>query len=132
MIMPKKVKKSKFNMTGQDPITEQMYGKGAVRLADCRMVIRDGGSEYIGDRDEPEDMDKWIKKVGLFGVAVNVPNMVNGDGAFQMWDCDIILIPRKKYRRGLGVNKGRADQVLCGGQIGNPDQWEELIFDKDD
>ena len=130
--MPKKIKKSKFNVTGQDPLTEQMYGEGAIRLCDCRLVMRDGGSVYTGEQDEPEDKEKWIRKMGIFGVAVNVPNMVNGDKAFQMWDCDIIVIPRKKYRRGLGVNKGRADQVLCGGQIGNPDAWEELIFDEND
>ena len=35
--MAKKIKKSKFNVTGQDPLTEQMYGEGAIRLADCRM-----------------------------------------------------------------------------------------------
>jgi hypothetical protein len=127
--MPKKIKKSKFNVTGQDQLTEQMYGEGAIHLVDCRMVMRDGGTDYINP-NKPNEMA--IKKMGIFGVAVNVPNMVNGDGEFQMWDCEVIIIPRKKYRKGLGANHGRADQVLCGGQIGNPDGWAEEIFDRDD
>ena len=49
-----------------------------------------------------------------------------------MWDCDLIIVPRKKYRKGLGANHGRADQVLCGGQIGNPEMWGEEIFDRED
>ena len=130
--MAKKIKKSKYNVTGQDPITESMYGKGAIRLPDCRIVMRDGGEVYTGERGGTGDQKKRIRKMGMFGVAINVPDMVNGDGEFQMWDCDIVIIPRKKYRKGLSENHGRADQVLCGGQIGNPESWAELIFDRDD
>lgn len=130
--MAKKIKKSKFNVTGQDPLTESMYGKGAIRLTDCRLIFRDGGSVYAGEQGEPEDEKKWVNRMGVFGVAVDVPNIVNGDKEFQMWDCEVIVIPRKKYRKGLGNNKGRADQVLCGGAIGITDAWEELIFDVED
>lgn len=127
--MPKKIKKSKFNVTGQDQLTEQIYGKGAIRLVDCKIVMRDGGSVYIGDRDEPEDKEKWINRMGMYGVAMNVPNMVNKDKKLQMWDCEIIIIPKKKYRKGF--DRMRADQVLCSGRLGDPDAWEELIFDSE-
>ena len=64
--LPKKIKKSKFNMTGQDPLTEQMYGEGAVRLADCRMVMRDGGTEYIqGNNGSETSIKKWVSSVWL-------------------------------------------------------------------
>ena len=128
--MAKKIKKSKFNVTGQDPLTESMYGEGAIRLNDCRIVMKDGGSVYTGEQGEPEDEEKWMNRMGMYGVAANVPNMVNGDGKLQMWDCDIIVIPRKKYRDGF--NGMRADQVLCSGSLANPDCWAEEIFNVDD
>ena len=120
--MAKKVKRSKYNATGQDPLTEYAYGVGAVRLHDCRIVMRDGGTIDVPGIGE-------ITKTGLFGVAINTPNMVNGDKDWQMWDCDMIIIPRKKYRKGFrGM---RADQVLTHGQLGDPEAWEELIFDRE-
>lgn len=128
--MAKKIKKSKFNVTGEDPLTEMTYGEGAIHLVDCRIVMRDGGSVYTGEQGEPEDENKWVNKMGMYGIAINVPNMVNGDGKLQMWDCEVIIIPRKKYRDGF---KGkRADQILCSSGMGNPDAWEELIFDRED
>ena len=130
MSKPKKIKKSKFNVTGQDLISESLYGKGAIQLNNCRIIMRDGGSIYAGEQDEPNDEEKWVKRMGMYGVAINVPNMVNGDGKLQMWDCDLIIIPRKKYRDGF--NGKRADQILCSGGLGNPECWKEEIFDIDD
>jgi len=123
MSNPKKIKNSKFNVTGEDTLTEYAYGVGAIRLHDCRIVMRDGGTVDVPGVGP-------ISKMGMFGVAIDVPNMVNGDEAFQMWDCDVIIIPRKKYRKGF---KGmRADQVLTSGALGVPESWEELIFDRED
>ena len=125
--MAKKIKNSKFNVTGEDVLSEQMFGEGAVRLGNCRMGIRNGKSQSI---DTIDGGTEEVTSTVLFGIAIHTPNMVNGDEAFQMWECEVIIIPRKKYRRGLRLNKGRIDRVLCGGQIGDPDCWEEEIFDK--
>ena len=97
-----------FNVTKQDPLTEYTYGDGAIHLTDCRMIVKDGGYVYAGEQEEPEDKGKWINRIALYGIAINTPNMVNKDKKLQMWDCDVIIIPRKKYRDGF--NKNRADQ----------------------
>jgi len=68
--------------------------------------------------------------MGIYGVAVNTPNIVNGDGKLQMWDCEIIIIPKKKYRNGFDGK--RADQILCSQTLGSPECWEEEIFDVND
>jgi hypothetical protein len=42
-----------------------------------------------------------------------------------MWDCEVIIIPRKKYRDGFSGH--RADQILAGA-FSDPDSWEEQIL----
>ncbi len=65
-----------------------MLGEGAVRLNNCRMLIKDG------EKVEIEGVK--INKIGLYGIAIDTPNMVNGDEVWQMWDCEIYIVPRKK------------------------------------
>ena len=119
-VMAKKVKNSKFNVIGQDPLTEQMLGEGAVRLNNCRMLIKDG------EKVEIEGVK--INKIGLYGIAIDTPNMVNGDEVWQMWDCEIYIVPRKKYRKSNFFKGSKADQIMNHGSMGNPKLWEEEIF----
>ncbi len=117
--MAKKVDKSPYHKEGVDPVTELHLGEGAIRLEECRIVINGGRTVDVGEHT--------INKLTIFGVALSEKDMVCGDRESQMWECDIIVIPRKKYRKGF--HGWRADQILCD-KFAEPDKWEEEIFSK--
>ena len=114
-VMAKTVINSKF-IGPADPLTEMLVGQeGAIRLPEVRVVVKGG---YEGSSPY---------RIGLYGVAVAEIDPTNHDGKLQMWDGEVILLPRKKYR--VGFKGKRADQILCSGSMGNPECWEELIWE---
>lgn len=120
--------KSKHHRPGLDVVTEMIYGEGAIHLDDCRMVIKRGVEISAHDEDGEHKFDRH--RLGLYGVALLTEDVTNDDPKLQMWDCEIIIIPRKKYRNGF--NGKRADQILTSGSLGNPEAWEEVIFERKD
>ncbi len=121
--MAKKVENSKHHVVGADPLTESMFGEGAIRIPECRIVVKRGGKGYLADNVTT------VNKLGIYGVGIHSEDITNDDEKLQMWDCEIIIIPRKKYRDGF--NGKRADQILCSGVMGEPDLWKEEIFSKE-
>lgn len=101
----------------KDVLTEWQYGDGAIKLAGKFLMLR-----------------REKKSIILGGVLESLhsldPKKLN-DGV-EMWETEIILIPRKKYAH----NNTEAcfasltpDQMLASGW-GNPENWDKTIFDK--
>jgi len=116
--MAKQIKKSKFH--GEpDKLAENGYGEGAIRRTSARLVVRGGAERY------DSGTGSQVVCNGMWGSIVGPNDITGGDPEFQMWDCEVIIIPKRKYRKGF---RGyRADQVLCA-NFADPNSWEEQIF----
>jgi hypothetical protein len=116
--MAKKINNSPFHKKGVDPVTELLIGvDGAVRLEECRIVLNGGRTVKVGEHT--------INKIGIYGSILTDKDIVQGDEEFQMWECEVIIIPRKKFRQGF---RGyRSDQVLAC-DFSNPEKWKEQIL----
>ena len=117
--MAKKVKDSKHHKEGADLITEQMFGEGAIRLEEVRMVVSGRHPEQIKGQK--------INKMLLMGCALTPLDILGDDDSNQMWECEVIIIPRKKFRKGFMGH--RADQILAD-NFASEERWEEEIFSK--
>jgi len=98
-----------------DALTEMLVAhKGAIRMP-AKLVLRPGATEDIG------------RQIGLWGAAICPPELCplidpRSEGHNEMWECEIIILPRRKYTSKLTVEKNgctghafsglRADQML--------------------
>jgi hypothetical protein len=54
----------------------------------------------------------------------------------EMWECEIIIIPRRKYSGKIGGRKlhafsgSRIDQILCS-NYGSPEAWGKKYYEKE-
>lgn len=123
--------------TNTDYLTEMLTGeKGAVRCI---------GKFIISPRNQKiEEMPLHL----IAGSAVCPTGlMVLPENAKynEMWECEIILIPKRKYSgliKGIKGNSGdnvfdhafsgcRIDQILCS-NFGSPESWGKKYFDYKD
>lgn len=117
-----------------DVMSEMLTGeKGAVRCI---------GKFYISPRmSEIEEMPL----VMVVGAVVSPEGgklvLPENEGHAEMWECEIIIIPKRKYsgmydnRKDQRFGSGkwayegcRVDQVLCD-RYGDPDCWGKKYFD---
>lgn len=128
-------------MSKTDTITEMLVGeRGAVWCI---------GKLYISPRRQEIDGMQLV----MIGGAVVSPeggNLVLPENAeySEMWECEIIIIPKRKYssfdKKGKGpeakvggrrfggdipFNGYRIDQVLCG-NYGDPQAWGREYFEQ--
>lgn len=106
----------------KDILTEWEYGEGAIKMAgkflmlrrEKRSIILGVVLESLHTSDSKKLTD--IKKI---------------DEGVEMWESEIILIPRRKY--GYNIEKCfgalTPDQMLAS-EWGNPENWNKRIFDK--
>ena len=114
-----------------DVMAEMLTGeKGAIRCI---------GKFYISPRGNEID---GMPLVMIAGAAVSPcgGKLVSpeNEGHAEMWECEIIIIPKRKYSGKLESRRvggaayayegWRVDQVLCA-QYGNPEQWGRKYFD---
>jgi len=115
--MPDKVDNSPFNKTGADPLAEMNFGQGAVHIKECRLVVQRKPSVQVGEHT--------VGKLAFFGSCLTQKDLVGGDNHNQMWECEVVIIPKRKYREGFQGH--RADQILCD-DFSNPENWKEQIL----
>lgn len=121
----------------EDVLSEMLMGeKGAVRCV---------GKLYISPRSqEIEGMQLVV--IGGAVVSPEGGNLVLPENAkyAEMWECEIIIIPKRKYSSFGKKTKGgkrfggnipfngyRIDQVLCG-NYGDPEAWGREYFQAKD
>ncbi len=101
----------------QDWITKSMHGDDAVHTVGKLVMMG-------GNRNDPK-----VQKIGgmtcVFGLLV--PDLVPTTDAHEMWECDVIIIPRRKYRGWIEPG-ARVDQMLTG-NFGDPELWDEKFFE---
>ena len=113
-------------MSNTDVLTEWEHGPGAVRMP-AKLVLR------------PSGKDDGFTQIGLWGSAMShVGSLVlpENEDRWEMWECEIIIIPRRKYSGRLPNGKTafggmRADQMLCGG-FGIREYWGPCYYDIND
>lgn len=115
--MAKQVDKSKYDVS-PDKISEWTFGEGAIYLPECRFVMRGGDHAY-------DEKGKKHARVGIWGSTLCPKDITGGDKEFQMWECEVVLIPKRKYRKGFPGR--RADQILVD-NFADPNSWDEQIF----
>ena len=93
-------------MTMEDTLTEFIHGPGAIRIA---------GKICLSDQP-PKNGE--LHKTIIAGVAVS-PEMITKDGWQEMWEAEIIIIPKKKFNAKIGW---LAEDLITSGI----DQGEEL------
>lgn len=79
---------------------EIMHGEHAVTIT-ARVAITMGGGEC------PEGAVKIIAGV----VGFTDPKTEFSRSEYEVWDCDVIIVPKRKYRKGPFVG-WRLDQVI--------------------
>ncbi len=62
----------------------------------------------------------------IAGVAVPALPIEDNQGR-EMWECEIIIIPIRKYRQGKDFKSHRIDQLLTTDYY-NPERWGEEYF----
>jgi len=92
-----------------DLLTEQLYGEGAFRAIGKFIVHGDGPHK---------------RNVHLFAGVIAGDAPQGADGNHQMWECEIIVIPRRKFRDDGRFNGHRIDQLLTG-HFGDREMWEQ-------
>jgi len=98
-----------------DKITEMLHGEGAFRAAG-KFIVHGGKAPY------------------LFAGAIyplNDEAPQGADGDHQMWECEVIIIPRRKAKDDGTFSGYRIDQVLTH-QFGNREMWQEPYWEKKD
>jgi len=94
----------------EDWLAEQMHGEGAISLVG-KVVLR------------PTSNNNQII-AGAF-----IPKIVEED---EMWECQIILVPLRKYKGLSKYLRGhRIDQILTGG-FEKRSFWKKLYWKKKD
>ncbi len=97
--------------TEPDALSTWMQGEPAMRLA-AKMLVRPGLPILIAGSalrlDDPA-----------------IP-LLTGRGAYERWDCEVILLPRAKFR-GPDREGARVDQLLCGG-FDSDGFWKEQYW----
>jgi hypothetical protein len=117
---PERINNSKW--ITPDVLTEQMYGaEGMVLLREVRLLVSGGRSASLDTDKGPEA----IPIIALGGSAAGF-DPTNGDGFWQMWECELLIRPRRKFRKGS--SGWRIDQLMCS-DFANPERWEELIWE---
>ena len=53
-------------------------------------------------------------------------DLTEGDKSYQYWLCDIILVPKKKYRNPKTIYGWEYIDVLHEGRWVNPNEWEAI------
>ncbi len=71
------------------------------------------------------DAEQYGGATAIAGVVI--PDLVTDTDQHEMWECEIIIIPRRKYR-GFDVPNCRIDQVLAS-NYGDPERWAEKVFE---
>ncbi len=110
-----------------DVIAEQIVGqKGAVRCVG-KIVLGRRGGEIAG-----------MQGVMIIGQVVSPEGgtlvLPENEGYDEMWECELIIMPRRKYsahtygKLDYAYNGYRADQILCA-DFGNPKCWGDKYFD---
>lgn len=113
-----------------DYFTEALVGERGAIKTKARIVLR----PRVGATHGLTQIGIWGAILSEFGTLVKKEN----EGFNEMWECDIIIIPKKKYsahkkndKRGkpsYSFKGYRADQMLCGGYE-HPEAWGEKYFD---
>ncbi len=113
---------------GQDVLTEMLVGeKGAVRCI---------GKLYISPRTgEIEGMPLVLIAGAVVSPEGGKLVLPKNEGHAEMWECEIIIIPKRKYSGMYDTGKWayegyRVDQVLCG-DYGNPESWGDEYFQQE-
>lgn len=107
-------------MIKRDLISEMVYGKGAIRTPARILTFRT--ADYKGKKRE---------KRSVVIALVAGQTTIDNSGNTEMWDCDIILIPKAKYAKNTTTTKFenmRADQKLLSYDVFSPESWEKQIF----
>ncbi len=69
--------------------------------------------------------DKKYPRVLIGGIVLG--DFIGNERGWQMWECDIIIIPKKKFRKNKEPGGGaRIDQLLTGGYE-HRENWKEEI-----
>jgi hypothetical protein len=88
---------------------EMMYGERAVTVRARLMLTAGGGAQVKG----------LIKLMGGFSGFALSGNIKPSRAEYEVWDCDILIVPRRIHRDG--PYKGwRIDQVMT--DMGNPEE----------
>lgn len=99
-------------MANLDFMTEMEHGKGAIRRV-AKLIMSHTN----------------MKAEATLIAGVAVPELPIEDClGREMWECEIIIIPIRKYRQGDGYKGHRIDQLLTGPYY-DPDQWGEKYFE---
>lgn len=114
-------------MLTADVLTEMLVGQeGAIRMP-AKLVLRPGHTE-----DGLTQIGLWGAAASAWGSLVLPENLRHN----EMWEVEIILLPRRKYTSKLPEARGdithafagkRADQMLCGGYE-RPEMWGPCYF----
>jgi len=97
-----------------DLLTELEHGEGAVRVAG-KFVVR--GSSGCGDGQ--------IMFAGSCYRLDGQNELIQCTGELERWDCEVIIIPRRKL--GPGYSGYRIDQILCS-DFGNNKNWSKELW----
>ena len=98
-----------------DILTEQQYGEGAFRAAG-KFIVHGGEAPH------------------LFAGSIyplDEKPLEGADGNHQMWECEVIIIPRRKFKDEGTFRGYRIDQVLTS-QFGNREMWQPPYWEKKD
>ena len=101
----------------RDYIVKEMFGEHAISAIGKLVMM--GAHRATGDANE------YGGATAIAGVII--PDLVPDTGQHEMWECEIIIIPRRKYR-GFDVPNCRLDQLLAS-NYGNPERWAEKVFE---
>jgi len=104
-------------------IIKQMLGDDAIHTI---------GKLYMGDKGEQNNFRTvMVGGVLLFPQDIFPLKKDRGWGKYfdeEMWEAEVCIVPRRRYR-GFKEGDGlRIDQILTGG-FENPSRWKKKVFE---
>lgn len=113
------------NMIRENYLAKELHGDHAIHAAG--KIVLWGAHRY----HTPESVKELGGATGIGGVII--PDLIPDTNLHEMWECEIIIIPRRKYKSrpigdGLGYSGHRIDQILTS-NFGDPKRWGEKYYD---
>ena len=103
-------------------LVQQTFGDNAVMGSGMVLV---GGGRTV---EAPEASGLNGKaKVVIAGIVIADKDFANGDGEWQRWDCDVILIPRRIRTKNTIYRGASVDSYITGG-LQDERGWSEEVF----
>lgn len=98
-------------------LNKQMHGDKAITIEACRMLIT--------PQSLPKEAKGW-RKYMIGGIILSESEITRPDvseNGYEMWDCEIIILPKKRYFGGGKYKAYRIDQAMVSDGL-KSESWE--------